>query len=187
MQNCSRKYICLKNFLRLLLGGVGWGFGTMFARQGDIVKIVVMIVVNIFVKIVQNLWSIFLRCISKCIPGPGTNIHRDDHSYHWGASHHPRQVALLKRWNSIEKIDKDLINCQVWLFLIVPVSQRTTLYSVQIGPTPLALNSLSLSGAVLGNVLAEAPERLTALSRQQLKEVGSSSDLIFCVLKGLSC
>ena len=63
----------------------------------------------------------FLRCISKCIPGPGTNIHRDDHSYHWCAAHHPRQVALLKRWKYVEKIDKDLIDCQVWLFLIVPV------------------------------------------------------------------
>ena len=35
----------------------------------------------------------------------------------------------------------------------------------------------------MGNVLAEAPERLTALSRQQLKEVGSSFDLFLC-LKG---
>ena len=26
---------CLKYFLRLLLGGVGWGFGTMLAGQGD--------------------------------------------------------------------------------------------------------------------------------------------------------
>ena len=36
MQNCSKKYRCLKKLLRLLRGGVGWGLGTMLARRGDI-------------------------------------------------------------------------------------------------------------------------------------------------------
>ena len=31
---CSKKYRCLKKLLRLLLGGVGWGLGTLFAGQG---------------------------------------------------------------------------------------------------------------------------------------------------------
>ena len=35
VQNCSKKYRCLKKLLRLLLGGVGWCFGRMFARQGN--------------------------------------------------------------------------------------------------------------------------------------------------------
>ena len=35
VQNCSKKYRCLKKLLRLLFGGVGWGFGLMHARQGD--------------------------------------------------------------------------------------------------------------------------------------------------------
>ena len=35
VQNCSKKYRCLKKLLRLLLGGVGWGLGTLFAGQGD--------------------------------------------------------------------------------------------------------------------------------------------------------
>ena len=35
VQNLPRKYMCLKKLPGLLRGGVGWGLGTMFARQGD--------------------------------------------------------------------------------------------------------------------------------------------------------
>ena len=35
VQNPSKKYICLKKLLGVLRGGVGWGLGTLFARQGD--------------------------------------------------------------------------------------------------------------------------------------------------------
>ena len=38
VQNPSKKYICLKKLLGVLRGGVGWGLGTLFARQGDIRK-----------------------------------------------------------------------------------------------------------------------------------------------------
>ena len=42
VQNCSKKYRCLKKLLRLLLGGVGWGLGTLFAGQGDTNKVFII-------------------------------------------------------------------------------------------------------------------------------------------------
>ena len=36
MQNLLEEIYMPEEFLQLLLGGVGWGFGLMFARQGDI-------------------------------------------------------------------------------------------------------------------------------------------------------
>ena len=78
---------------------------------------------------------------------PGADFHRDDHPHHWGPSHPPRQTALPERLAGRWSPD-------CW--------DRCNLYL------------LYISGAVLGNVLAEAPERLLALSklsRQELQEV----------------
>merc|ERR1711890_124779 len=53
----------------------------------------------------------------------------------------------------------------------VPAPTFTETITLTTGVLPIILAKLLfLKGAVLGNVLAEAPERLTALSRQQLKE-----------------
>ena len=35
MQNLLEEIYMPEEFLRLLLGGVGWGLGTLFAGQGD--------------------------------------------------------------------------------------------------------------------------------------------------------
>merc|ERR1712203_403731 len=55
--------------------------------------------------------------------------------------------------------------------MTAPVPTFTETITLTTGVLPIILAKLLfLKGAVLGNVLAEAPERLTALSRQQLKE-----------------
>merc|ERR1711971_1233379 len=55
--------------------------------------------------------------------------------------------------------------------LAAPVPTFTETITLTTGILPLLLAKLLfLKGAVLGNVLAEAPERLTALSKQQLQE-----------------
>ena len=74
---CSKKYRCLKKLLRLLLGGVGWGLGTLFAGQGD--KILAFLTPDHF--IIANINLMYCSCLVTVLRRHGGNPHLVENLY----------------------------------------------------------------------------------------------------------